>query len=114
MKTRLSRTLVLAAVMSGAAGHAVAQHLDVQVGDGRVTIVADLVPAREILAEWARIGGITLVNAEILTGPPLTLHLQDVPEPRALDTLLRDAGGYVASTREDATKTAASILKRVM
>ena len=43
--------------------------------NGRVTLVAKDVTVREILAEWARVGQTRIVNAEKLTGGPVTLEL---------------------------------------
>ena len=54
--------------------------------NGRVTLVAQDVTVREILAEWARVGQTPIVNGEKLTGTPVTLELTDVPEAQALDT----------------------------
>ena len=74
---------------------------DVQltIQDGRVTLVAENATARQILAEWARVGQSKIVGAERLSGPPLTLHLTDVPEAQALQTILRAASGYVVAQR---------------
>ena len=67
--------------------------------NGRVTIVADNVPLRQILQEWARVGQTKIVNAEKLAGPNVTLQLIDAPERDALDVLLRSASGYIAAPR---------------
>ena len=40
-----------------------------------------------------------IVNGEQLIGPPVTLELVDVPEGRALESLLRSASGYIAKPR---------------
>jgi hypothetical protein len=76
-----------------------AQGLQLTIADGRVTLVADNVPLRTILSEWARIGQTRIVNAEKLTGAPLTLRLLNVPEAQALDIVLRSASGYLAAPR---------------
>lgn len=83
-----------------------AEDLQVTLRDGRVTIVADQVPVRRILEEWARVGEVRLVNLEKLGGPPVTLRLIDVPEVRALDVLLRSAAGYLAAPRPTASQGA--------
>ncbi|HZB25430.1 MAG TPA: hypothetical protein VE379_04830, partial [Vicinamibacterales bacterium] len=94
------RGLAAAAVaLVAGASPAVAQDLKLSMANGRVTLVAQDVPVRQILAEWARIGGTRIVNAEKLVGPPVTLQLIDYPEGRALDVLLRDAAGYMAAPR---------------
>ena len=68
--------------------------------NGRVTLIAHDVTVREILAEWARVGQARIVNGEKLTGGPVTIELTDVPEARALDTVLRSAAGYVMAPRD--------------
>lgn len=78
---------------------AVAQTVRLTLKDGRATLVATQASAREILAEWARIGQVKVVNGDKLAGPPLTLEFTDVPERRALDTVLRAAAGYMAAPR---------------
>ncbi|HSL23023.1 MAG TPA: hypothetical protein VK886_15945 [Vicinamibacterales bacterium] len=67
--------------------------------DGRVTLIADAVPVRTILQEWARIGQSRIVNGEKVMGAPLTLRLINVPEAEALDVVLRSASGYLAAPR---------------
>jgi hypothetical protein len=69
------------------------------IGGGRVTLIADNVPIRTVLMEWARQGQSRIVNAEKVVGPPLTLRLIDVPEDQALDIVLRSASGYMAAPR---------------
>ena len=64
-----------------------------------MTIVAQDVSIRQILDEWGRVGQTKVVGAERLTGPSVTLELNDVPEGRALETLLRSASGYIAKPR---------------
>ena len=75
--------------------------------DGRVTLIADNVPLRQILQEWARIGQAKIVNGEKLSGPAITLQLIDVSEREALDILLRSASGYIAAPRPVALAGAA-------
>lgn len=76
-----------------------AQQVSVSMNDGHVTLVADNAPLWMVLSEWARVGKTNIVNAERLGGPPVTLQLVDVPEAKALETLLRTAGGYVVAPR---------------
>lgn len=80
-----------------------AQQLKLEIQDGRVTLDAQNVPARQILAEWARIGGAKIVNAEKITGAPLTLQLQGTPERQALDIVLRGVSGYMLAARQTGT-----------
>jgi hypothetical protein len=76
-----------------------AEELQLTIANGRVTLVADNVPIRTILTEWARIGQTKIVNGEKLAGGPVTLRLLDVPEAQALDIVLRSASGYMAAPR---------------
>ena len=90
----------MAALVAAATAHPVAaSQFEFTIQDGRVTLVVEDVPVREILAEWARIDQTKVVNGEKLTGAPVTLQLIDVPEEQALKTLLRSASGYVAAPR---------------
>jgi len=66
---------------------------------GRVTITARSAPLRTILAEWGRVGGSRFVNAERITGAPLTLELTNVTERKAIETLLRGVSGYIVGAR---------------
>lgn len=76
-----------------------AQQLTLQIQDGLVTMTASAVPVRQILAEWARVGGTRVVGAERIPTQALTLTLDKVPEAKALDIILRGAAGYVAAAR---------------
>jgi hypothetical protein len=87
--------------------------LRLQISDGRVTLHAENVPIRTILAEWARVGGTTILNGDGIAGAPLTLELEGVPERRALDIVLRSVSGYVVGARQPG-KTGASIYDRIV
>ena len=76
-----------------------ASELEFSVGNGRVTILAEDAPVSEILAEWARVGQTTIVDADQLTDETVSIQLVDVPETEALRTLLRAATGYIAAPR---------------
>lgn len=102
MKKTLLRCGFVAATAVGvwlAAAPAWAGELKLTMQNGRVTIVADNVPLRQILQEWARVGQTKIVNAEKVTGPNVTLQLLDASEKDALDVLLRNASGYIAAPR---------------
>lgn len=73
--------------------------VQVTTSQGRVSIVAKQATAREILAEWARVGQIRVVNIERIPNETLTLEVRDMPERQALDIILRSVGGYVAAPR---------------
>jgi hypothetical protein len=79
-----------------------AQQMTLQIQDGRVTLDAQNVPVRQILSEWARVGGAKIVNGEKVIGSPLTLQLQGVPERQALDIILRGVSGYMLAARQTA------------
>ena len=66
-----------------------------------MTLVAHDVTVRQILAEWARVGQTKIINGEKMMGPPVTMELRDVPESKALETLLRAAAGYMVTPRLD-------------
>ncbi len=112
MKKFLCRVLIASAVVM-ASTSARAGELKLTIANGRVTLIAQEVPLRQILTEWARVGQTRIVNAEKLAGPPLTLQLVDVPEKQALDILLHSASGYMAAPRA-ASASGASLYDRIM
>jgi hypothetical protein len=108
--THLIRFALAAGVLFGLSGVAAAQQpLSLEIREGRVTLHARNVPVRQILAEWARVGGTTIVNGERVAAPPVTLELNDVPERQALDILLRGVAGYVLGARPVSAPGASSI-----
>ena len=108
------RLLLSAAIVVLFAASAVAQApLRLQIYGGRVTLHAENVPVRTILAEWSRLGGARIVNGDRVTGAPLTLDLQGVPERQALDIVLRGVSGYVLAARQPGTP-GASMYDRIM
>ena len=109
-----SRLLALAALIALCAVPARAQQgVALRFQDGRVTLRADNAPVRTILAEWARLGGATIVNGERVVGPPVTIELTDVPERQALDVVLRNVAGYLLAPRR-AGSQAASTFDRIL
>jgi hypothetical protein len=88
--------------------------LKLDIRDGRVDLDAASVPAREILAEWARIGGTKVVGADKITGAPLTLKLESMPEQQALDIILRNVAGYMAAPRRASAEPGASGYDRIV
>lgn len=62
-------------------------------GKGNVTLMAQAVTIREILAEWTRKGGSQVVGAEGLSGTPITRQFESRPELEVLSALLRSAAG---------------------
>lgn len=55
------------------------ESVELEFSAGRVNLTAQNASARTILAEWARLGGATIVNGDNTGGPPLTLELVAVP-----------------------------------
>jgi hypothetical protein len=110
---KLFRSVLLAAAALGVAIPASAGELTVTIANGRATVIAQNVPLRQILAEWARVGSTRMVNAEKLTGGPISIELVDMPEKEALDILLRSAAGYLTGPRPVGV-AGASIYDRVM
>ena len=96
--------LLAAAVLSWAAP----AHADVQlrIENGLVSLKATNATAREILAEWARVGQTRIVNAERVPGGPITIELTGVSEEQALEIILRSAAGYVTAPRATAVVNA--------
>ena len=81
--------------------------------EGLVTLRANNAPVRTILAEWARLGGATILNGDRVAGPTVTLELTDVPERQALDIVLRGVAGYMLAPRRDVS-AAASTFDRIL
>lgn len=73
--------------------------MKLQFHDGRVTLVARDVSVRQILTEWAKVGGTEIPNLERVSAVPVTLQLDAVPERQALEVILRSVAGYVAAPR---------------
>ena len=81
--------------------------------DGRVSLVAKDATVRQILTEWARVGGTKIINVEKIPGGPVTLVLENVTEMQALEVLLRPLSGYIAAPRA-ATATNLSAYDRII
>ena len=92
-------SFIAAALVVGIAGPSSAGQVQLTIRDGLVTLDAKDATLREIFAEWARVGRTRVIGGESVAGGPVTLLLTDVPERRALDTLLRSVAGFVAAPR---------------
>jgi hypothetical protein len=110
---KVFRGVVLMILMAGCASLVAAGELTLTLANGRATLIAQDVPLRQVLDEWARVGKTTIVNGDKLTGPPITLQLVDRPEREVLDLLLRSASGYIAAPRVG-NLAAASQFEKVM
>ncbi|HUL73383.1 MAG TPA: hypothetical protein VLT86_09800 [Vicinamibacterales bacterium] len=80
--------------------------------NGLVTLIAQNVTVREILAEWTRVGGTKMVNADRLTGGPITVQFEAQPESVVLESLLRPTAGWILYPRLEGN-TSASIWQSV-
>ena len=90
-------TLVIAGTLTPARGQS--GELTVSFDNGLTTVLARNTTIKDILQEWSRVGGTTILDADKLTDHRVTLELHSVPETRALRTLLRAATGYLAAPR---------------
>jgi hypothetical protein len=108
------RVSLLAGLVVGFAAFAAAQApLQLHISNGRVTLHAQNVPLRTILAEWSKLGGAKIVNGDAVAGAPLTLELESVPERQALEIILRGVSGYVLAARQPGT-VGVSMYDRIM
>lgn len=82
--------------------------------DGLVTLSAQNVTVRDILAEWARQCGCFVVNADRLAGAPLPVPLafSKVPQDQVLRSLLRETGGFALTPRR-AGSTSVSLYETI-
>lgn len=92
---------------------AAAQHVSLSMRDGLVTLDARNATIRQILTEWAKVGRVTVVNGEKVTGAPVTLQFAALPERQALDIVLRGVAGYMVGARV-AQDASAARFDRVM
>jgi hypothetical protein len=111
---KLFRCVLVPLVLAASASIAAAGELKLTLSNGRATLIAQDVPLRQILDEWARVGKTTIVNGEKLSGPAITVELVDRPEAEVLELLLRSASGYIAAPRDAAAPAGASVFARVM
>ncbi len=111
---KLFRGVILLLFLAGSASIAVAGELKLTLDNGRATLIAQDVPVRQILDEWARIGKTTIVNGDKLTGPPITVELVDRPEGEVLEVVLRSASGYIAAPRDASAPAGPSMFAKVM
>jgi hypothetical protein len=95
----LKKVIPVGVVVLLAVARAASADVQLSIRGGRVTLVATDATVRQILTEWARVGKTNVVNVDRIPGGPITLQLTDVPEPEALDLLLRSVTGYVAAPR---------------
>ncbi len=107
------RDLVFAVAALIPATIAQGQEVSLTMRDGIVTLDAKAASVPQILKEWARIGGVHVVNGDKVPGVPITVQLAGTAERDALAVILRGASGYVLAARSDAGKGAA-IFDRIL
>jgi hypothetical protein len=110
---RMTRVLLAFLLVALVASPSSAASLTLSIQNGLVSLNAQDVTIRQILLEWARVGRTQVVNAERITGGPVTLKFEGVPERQALDIILRAVPGYVAARRETFAADA-SIYDRIL
>jgi hypothetical protein len=111
---KLFRCGIVLMTLAASASVSAAGELKLTLDNGRATLIAQDVPLRQILDEWARVGKTTIVNGDKLAGPPITVQLIDRPEAEVLEVLLRSASGYIAAPRDAAAAAGPSIFAKVM
>ena len=79
-----------------------ARKLEISFQGSNVTLAAANVSLPDILAEWARLSGCVMVNAERLSRVPIVAPIQfeNVPQQRVLESLLRPAAGFILAPRK--------------
>jgi hypothetical protein len=100
MKGSTVRCLVLGFALVPALVAAQSGKVQLSLTDTGVTLVAENATPREILTEWKRVTGATVVGLEGLAGTPLTLRLENVSEREALDAVLRTTAGRMYVDRD--------------
>ena len=110
MVKMLTTAVVMTLMVSAEASAAV----QLTIREGRVWLKADGATPVQILAEWARVGRIQIVNSERVPGGPLSLALEAVPELEALGIVLRSAGGFVTLDRPRLAADSGSRFERVV
>ena len=93
------KTLVFALLLLTWSSPSLAAGLTLTIQNGLVTLDAQDVTVRQILTEWARVGKTRIINVERITGGPITLKVDAMPERQALDIVLRTIPGYLAMPR---------------
>jgi hypothetical protein len=111
-RTALAAALLGAAVAGWSAtpgAQSAPRKLDLKFNNGKVTLIAQSVSIREVMAEWAKKCGCLVQGTDRLTGSiTMPVQFDDQPEAVVLESLLRSAGGYLLGPRA-AGSTGASI-----
>jgi hypothetical protein len=99
---RIGSVLIVGLALVACGESAAAQQISITIESGRVSVNARDATVGEILNQWARIAGVTIIGSEQLSSTPVTLSLSEVSEREALDTLLRNVSGYLLAPRSRA------------
>jgi hypothetical protein len=109
-----ARILLATALVTLAALPATAQSIKLSFSGGKVDLAAENATVRAILTEWARVGGTRVVNAERISGPPVTVEFKGAYEQVALESLLRGVAGYMVGQRVTPAAAASSGFDRIV
>jgi hypothetical protein len=83
------------------------RRVELTFNNGKVTLIAQGVTVREIMAEWARQCGCLVQGTDRLTGgSTLPMRFEDQPEAAVLESLLRSAGGYLLGPKSPSSRGA--------
>lgn len=105
--------IVAVAFIATASGVAAADSLQLTLADGRVTLVTNGATVRQVLGEWARIGGTQIDNIDAAPNGTVDLRLADVTEEEALQLLLRDAN-FLTVGRPSSDEARSSRIARIV
>jgi glucosyl-dolichyl phosphate glucuronosyltransferase len=91
-----------------------AETVQLAIAGGRVTLVARGATLQQIFAEWARVGGTRIDNAETMPATTVDLNFTDATEDEALQVLLRGMNFVLVERPQDAQPPAASRIARIV
>ena len=98
-QTAATVAAALALILGVPAGPEARQSVKIAFGDGRVSLVAEDAPAKDVLAEWSRYGKTEVIGAELVEKTRVTVVLDEVSEGEALEAILGRAVPYMAVPR---------------
>jgi hypothetical protein len=77
------------------------RQLEISFTGSNVTLKAKNVSLPQILAEWSRLSGCVILNAERLPSTPITIPVlyENMSQRAVLESLLRPAAGFILSPR---------------
>ena len=101
MTVRKAPLFLVAVVMAWLAVPTARADIQLSIRNGRVVLVAHDATIADIIAEWAKVGQIKIVNADKIPRDVVTLELRDVNERQALDIVLRSTSGFIVALRAE-------------